>query len=385
MRVLITGGAGFIGAHLARRLLRERCSVSVLDNFSPQVHGSVQWLAADLAPQVTLFRGDVRDRPLVEKALERQDVVVHYAAETGTGQSMYAVARYVSVNLEGTACLLDVLVNRASPTVRKVIVASSRAVYGEGRYVCEAHGDVFPGPRQDEDLRAGRFEPRCPKCAREIAAVPTDEDAPLAPASLYGLTKQTQEQMVLLFARSLGIDGIALRYQNVYGPGQSLVNPYTGILAIFAGLARQGKPIEIFEDGRESRDFVHIGDVTEATWRSIRPDCRGVAVVNVGSGARTTVHAVADAINRFFGSRSRLSVSGAYRLGDIRHNVADLARAKALLGYEPSWRFEDGLANFLAWSAGERGDSSDYGGSLDEMRARGLLRAGAHPGSDASC
>jgi len=379
MRVLITGGAGFIGTHLARRLLSAHCTVSVLDNFSTQVHAGARGLPPDLAPHVRLFCGDVRDRALVATALEGQDAVVHFAAETGTGQSMYAVSRYASVNVEGTACVLDVLVNQDTRSVRKMLVASSRAVYGEGKYHCPVHGDVYPGARLDADLRSGRFEPRCPRCDGDLASVATDEASPLDPGSFYGLTKQMQEQMVLMFGRSLGLDAFALRYQNVYGPGQSLINPYTGILSIFSGLARQGRAIEIFEDGLESRDFVHVDDVVECTWRALQPDMHGVAAINVGSGERTSVREVAEAINAFYGGRSEVFVSGAYRVGDIRHNVADLTRARQLVGYLPLRGFADGLDDFLAWTLRQDAHGSAYTDSLEEMRDKGLLRSGGDP------
>ena len=374
MRVLITGGAGFIGTHLARRLLREACEVTILDNFNPQVHAGAVGLPDDLGAHVRLVRGDIRDREIVRDALEGQEVVVHYAAETGTGQSMYEIGRYEAVNLGGTACLLDVLVNAPEHPVRKLVVASSRAVYGEGKYACGEHGEVFPRKRDEADLRAGHFEPRCPQCGRDVEVAATDESSRIEPASFYGLTKHSQEQMTLLFARVLGIDGFALRYQNVFGPGQSLANPYTGILAVFSSLAKLGQPIELFEDGEESRDFVYIDDVIEGTWRCIQAQTKGVEVLNIGSGQRVSVRQVAEAINAHFGGRSPIRVGGGYRLGDIRHSLADLTLVRKTLGFEPVWRFEDGLRAFLAWAAGQREEGSRYQQSLAEMRARGLMR-----------
>lgn len=372
--VLVTGGAGFIGTHLARRLLSEGCRVSVLDNFSQQVHGESNELAQDIAPHVELFRGDVRDEDLVHRALENQDVVVHLAAETGTGQSMYEIRRYDEINIGGTANILEAVVNRKADGLRKIIVASSRAAYGEGQYRCGQHGTVYPQARAVEDLLAGNYEPRCPECRRECEPEPTSEDAPLRPLSFYGLTKQVQEQMVLMFGRACAISAYALRYQNVYGPGQSLSNPYTGILAVFFGLARSESTIQIFEDGRESRDFVFVDDVVEATFRFIREERDFSGSYNVGSGQRTAVSDVANAIADFFGNGTRTNVTGAFREGDIRHNFADLRKIQAATGFVPQWTFQDGVARFVDWAAEQDTQVGAYESSLCEMRERGLLR-----------
>jgi dTDP-L-rhamnose 4-epimerase len=372
LRVLVTGGAGFIGTHLVRRLIREGCAVTVLDNFHQQVHAT-RTLASDVAPHVRLIIADVSDRQAMAQALRDQHVVVHLAAETGTGQSMYAVRQYEWVNGLGTATLLDLLVNEPRPTVNKLVIASSRAVYGEGKYHCGRHGAVFPGERSVERLARGQFDPPCPSCGADCSVMPTDEQAPAHPSSFYGLTKYMQERTALLFAGALGISAFALRYQNVYGPGQSLSNPYTGILAIFANLARQGKPINVFEDGLESRDFVFVEDVTEATWRCIDPQRRGVEALNIGSGRATAVLAVARSIVEHFASTSRIEVSGAFRKGDVRHCVADIERARAVLGFEPQWDFRSGLRVFLEWAAAQAANESGYTRSLGELKARGLL------------
>jgi dTDP-L-rhamnose 4-epimerase len=373
-RVLITGGAGFIGTHLTRRLLREGCSVSVLDCFAPQVHGEHRELAPDVSRDVRLFRGDVRDPDLVLPALENQDVVVHLAAETGTGQSMYEVRKYQDVNIGGTANLLEALVNRKASRVRKVVVASSRAVYGEGQYGCTQHGTVYPKARAVDDLLAGDYEPRCPSCREECVPQPTSEEAPFCPLSFYGLTKQVQEQMVLMFGRTCSIPAYALRYQNVYGPGQSLSNPYTGILSIFFGLAKSESTIQVFEDGQESRDFVFVDDVVEATWHFIGESRDLSGSYNVGRGERTTVLQVAKDIVRFFDNDTPVEVTGAFREGDIRHNFADLARIHAATGFTPQFNFRQGLMQFLEWATEQDGAECAYESSLCELRERGLLR-----------
>ncbi|ABQ27347.1 SDR family NAD(P)-dependent oxidoreductase [Geotalea uraniireducens] len=374
MNVLVTGGAGFIGTNLTRKLLTENCHVTILDNFSEQIHGTSKILPPDIAGSVNLIVGDVRDPEVVARALQGQDVLVHLAAETGTGQSMYEVVRYEDVNLKGTAVIFDYLVNNKNHSIHKIVVASSRAVYGEGKYSCTSHGVVYPSKRKTSDLKAGLYDPLCPVCNATCSMLPTDEEARFSPSSFYGITKQIQEQMTLLFAESMGLSAYALRYQNVYGPGQSLKNPYTGILAIFSNLARAGQPIYIFEDGQESRDFVYIDDVVEATWRSISHTTPNtIAALNVGSGEKTTVLEVVEKIVSYFGSSSKINVNGAFRDGDIRHNLADITRIREKLGYEPRTLFAEGINKFLAWAETQQLESDKYEASLNEMKSKGLL------------
>ncbi|HTF62325.1 MAG TPA: NAD-dependent epimerase/dehydratase family protein, partial [Edaphobacter sp.] len=261
MRILITGGAGFIGQHLTRHLLSLNHEITILDNFLEQVHAGNRALPANPGEHVKLIVGDVADPAVLKPALDGQDCVVHLAAETGTGQSMYEVSRYERTNIAGTALLYELLSKENSFRVGRIVIASSRAIYGEGTYRCERDGVVYPISRSVEEKRAGQFDTLCPQCGDACEAIPTPETAPYQPSSFYGLTKQVQEQMALMFGHVLKIPTVALRYQNVYGPGQSLQNPYTGILAIFSNLARAGRSIQVFEDGLESRDFVYIDDV----------------------------------------------------------------------------------------------------------------------------
>jgi dTDP-L-rhamnose 4-epimerase len=374
VKVLVTGGAGFIGTHLCRKLLADGHAVSVVDNFSPQVHAGNCDLALDIRSDVKLIRGDVRDKSCLVASLAGQDAVIHLAAETGTGQSMYEVAHYEEVNLGGTALLLEQLVKQPASDIETVIVASSRAVYGEGRYVCAEHGVQFPDARLKADMLKKQFQPVCPRCSSEMEAVPTTEDSRLHPTSFYGLTKLTQEQMTLMFGRALGLRAFGLRFQNVYGPGQSLNNPYTGILPVFSNQARFAKPIYIFEDGRESRDFVYVQDVCEATVACLAAPAV-VEALNVGSGRQTTVLEIAQKVVDYFGSKSEIFVNGAFRIGDVRHSLADLGRVRSRLGFEPKWSFSEGLLRFLEWSADEKPQHVGYEESFQEMSARNMYHA----------
>ncbi|RQP19376.1 MAG: NAD-dependent epimerase/dehydratase family protein, partial [Parapedobacter sp.] len=357
MNVLISGGAGFIGSNLALRLVELGHQVTVLDNLSAQVHGPKadehSYLYQRIRNKVSFIYGDVTKREDWEKCLEGQQVVVHLAAETGTGQSMYKITHYTSVNMLGTAELLDILTNKRGHSIRKVLIASSRAVYGEGKYETEEGRVVYPNARKKEDLDCGRFEIQGEEPDQKLKPVATDELSKVHPTSVYGLTKLFQEQLVTTVCPTIGVMPVVMRYQNVYGPGQSLQNPYTGILSIFSSLIRQGKTINIFEDGLESRDFVYIDDVVEATIRAITCDEAIGGIFNVGAGIPTTVLEVAKALMHHYDREVKLHISGNYRLGDIRHNFADITRIGAALGYKPSVMFSEGVGRFVDWVKGQ--------------------------------
>ncbi|MDP4278789.1 MAG: NAD-dependent epimerase/dehydratase family protein, partial [Bacteroidota bacterium] len=351
--------------------------VTVLDNLSPQIHGNDPSVDSPLylsiVDKVRFIKGSVTSREDWEKALEDQDAVIHLAAETGTGQSMYQIQHYIDVNVGGTALLLDILANRKY-LVNKLIVASSRAIYGEGKYRCPKHGVVYPVARLDDDMAAGDFSCKCPVCRREVELLPTTEDSLLHPTSVYGIAKQTQEQLVLTVGQSLGIAAVAYRYQNVYGPGQSLSNPYTGILSIFSTRIKNGKDINIFEDGKETRDFVYIDDVAEATILGLEREEANGEVFNVGTGVLTDVMTVAQTLCRNYGINVPLTISGNYRLGDIRHNVADITKIREKLGFEPEWDFERGMAAFTRWVNDQAVQCDKYEQSLQEMKEKGLYK-----------
>lgn len=374
--ILITGGAGFIGSNIALKLLAQGRNVTVLDNLTEQIHGNnpdESQLYNSIKDRVRFIRGSVTDRGVFETVLEGQDAVIHLAAETGTGQSMYEIDKYCSTNIGGTALLLDILANKKT-TIKKVIVAESRAIYGEGKYSCETCGIVYPIARTEADMLAGDFRVKCPQCNKPLNLIATDEDSKLHPTSVYGITKQVQGQLIHCVCQAIGIASVSFRYQNVYGPGQSLKNPYTGILSIFSNSLRQNNDIHIFEDGTESRDFVYIDDVADATILAIDNDkCSGMAF-NVGTGTSVDVMTVANRLKEFYKSSSQIKVSGNFRLGDIKHNFADITLARNILGYEPKYSFEKGLSRFCEWVLTQPPETDNYKKSLEEMKAKGLYK-----------
>ncbi|MDO7483958.1 NAD-dependent epimerase/dehydratase family protein [Acinetobacter pittii] len=374
--VLITGGAGFIGSNLALKLVSKGYNVTVLDNLSPQIHGDNPQdsspLFLSIKDKVNFILGTVTKKSDWELALEDQDAIIHLAAETGTGQSMYEVQKYVDVNINGTALMLDLLVNNSYP-VKKVIVASSRSIYGEGKYISKELGVVYPTQRTADYMDQKDFEVKY-HGSSELKLVATDEESKIHPSSVYGITKQNQEQMVLTVCSSMGIAGVAFRYQNVYGPGQSLKNPYTGILSIFSTQIKNGNKINIFEDGKESRDFVYIDDVVEATILGLEKEEANNQVFNVGTGIATSVLTVADQLVKNYNIDVPITISGNYRLGDIRHNYADLTKIKKYLGFEPKVSFEEGIKKFTQWVNTQEIQEDRYQQSINEMKEKGLYK-----------
>jgi dTDP-L-rhamnose 4-epimerase len=375
--ILITGGAGFIGSSLALKLLGKGYTVTVLDNLSTQIHGenpAQSYLYQRIKDKVHFIYGDVINRSDWENALLNQDAVIHLAAETGTGQSMYEIERYTNINIGGTALSLDIITNQKT-SIKKVIVASSRAIYGEGKYSCTEHSFAYPEERQESDMLRGDFENKCPICNKPVTLEATDETSRIHPTSIYGITKQVQEQIVLLACKAINVPAVAYRYQNVYGPGQSLKNPYTGILSIFSTNLIHNQPINIFEDGEESRDFVYIDDVVEATILGLEKNEADYQVFNVGSGKRTSVITVAETLKSYYSSKSQITVSGNFRLGDIRHNYADISKITNILGFTPKYNFERGLKIFAEWVMAEKIQKNDlYLQSLEEMKVKGLFK-----------
>ena len=341
--VLITGGAGFIGSHLADTLLRSGHRVRALDSLVEQVHGEPQ-RPAYLSDEIELVAGDVRNAEVVRGALEGVDAVFHFAARVGVGQSMYELAEYAGANTAGTAVLLEALLDHP---VRKLVVASSMSVYGEGAYE--------PTPaveRTREQLERGEWEPRGPN-AEELRPVPTPESKPPSLASVYALTKYDQERLCLLFGAAYDVPTVALRLFNVYGPRQALSNPYTGVLAIFAArLLNDRRPL-VYEDGRQRRDFVHVADVARACELALRGGDADGRAVNIGSGSSVSVLEIADQLGRVLGKEVEPEVPGKFRTGDIRHCFADISLAREALGFEPQVPLEEGIRSLAGWLEGQ--------------------------------
>jgi dTDP-L-rhamnose 4-epimerase len=348
VKVLVTGGAGFVGSRVVDILLEHGHTIAVLDVLSPQIH-AVRAFSPAQRNNATCIQADVRDTDALRGALAGVEAVVHLAAETGTGQSMYNIRHYSDVNTLGTAGLLDLLVNEPH-TVRRFVLASSRAVYGEGQYRCPRCGIIHPPTRPAEQLARHEWEIVCPICGGPAEPVPTREDALLQPQSIYASTKQTQEQLITIACQSRGIESVVLRYQNVYGPGQSLTNPYTGMISIFFSLIAEGAPLALFEDGLPSRDFVFIDDVAAATAAATEAAGVGNSIINVGTGVRTSVHEVAMLLYTLLEVEPNARVTGQSRAGDIRHCYADIARLRDQLGYTPQIDFTEGLRRFVAWA-----------------------------------
>ncbi len=371
--VLISGGAGFIGSRLCEKLFERGYKVTILDNLSTQIHGdNDSSLLEKIKDKCIFIKGDVRNKSDWIKAIKNQDFIIHLAAETGTGQSMYDISNYTEVNVLGTAKMLEALSETRSK-VKKIILASSRAVYGEGKYMClKKERFLFPLQRSEKDLKNAQFEIKDNNSLLKYVA--TDENSELQPLSIYAINKLQQEQMVLFMGRTLGIQVVCLRYQNVYGPGQSLSNPYTGILSVFSTRILNNNNIDIYEDGLQTRDFVYIDDVVEATTLAIKKNIICNEIINIGSGTSTTVKDVANILKKYFQSNIKISISGKYRVGDIRHNFADITKAKEILNFSPKFNFQEGVINFVQWVKNQNIMRDNYDNSVNELKEKGLLK-----------
>ena len=369
--VLVTGGAGFIGSHLVDALVERGHRVRVLDALVSQVHGeNASPLYLNKAAE--FVQGDICDRALVNKVLDDIDVVFHEAAEVGVGQSMYEIERYVRANDLGTAVLLEAILERR-PQIKKLVVASSMSIYGEGAYTCASCGSVSPQLRPAEQLLDRRWELECPKCGTHLSPAPTTEEKPLFPTSVYAVTKQDQEQFCLAVGRSYGIPAVALRYFNVYGTRQALSNPYTGVCAIFSARLLNGNRPLVFEDGEQSRDFVHVSDIVRANLLALESDRANYQAINVGTGRATSVREVSRLLAEGLGLDLEPEIVAKYREGDIRHCVADISKAKALLGYEPQVTLERGIPELLSWVRAQAAQDQ-VASATAELESRQLVR-----------
>ncbi len=372
--ILISGGAGFIGSNLTIKLVERGYNVTILDNLSEQIHGkNTSFLFQSVKGISNFIYGDVRNKKDWQKALLGQQIIVHLAAETGTGQSMYKESKYIDVNINGTQNLLDCLKEKEH-SVEKIIVASSRAIYGEGKYLCINNGFVYPSSRNEIDMKKGDFHPKSKTCKSILKLVATDENSKIQPTSIYGITKQKQEELILSANKHLKIPTVSFRYQNVYGPGQSLLNPYTGILSIFSTRILNNNNIDVYEDGKQTRDFVYINDVVDATILGIEKESANGQVFNVGSGEPASVIQIAKDLKRLYDSNIKILINGQFRLGDIRHNFADLTKIKSVLGYKPKYNLKKGIDEFVIWVKNQEIMDDNYERSIVELRKKGLIK-----------
>jgi dTDP-L-rhamnose 4-epimerase len=370
--ILVTGGAGYIGSHLVDALVERDYHVTVLDNLEPQVHRSGTWPSYANA-KARYVKGDVRDRSVFEPLVLRSQAVVHFGAAVSVGQSMYQVDRYVDVNTRGTALLLDILVN-AKHNVEKVIVASSIGVYGEGAYECAVHGAVAPTIRSERQLAMRDWEQRCSQCSAHVKSVPTPEDKTLYRDNIYSMTKYHQEEMVLLIGKTYGIPSVAPRFFNVYGPRQSLSNPYAGVAAIWLSRLLNGKQPIVFEDGGQLRDFVSIHDVVDCLVLMLEKPGADYLPVNIGSGETVTILDIAKLLGRLLGSSIEPQITQSGRKFDIRHNTADISRARQALGFAPKVSLEQGFTELIDWAKTTPDVAVDFfDKALQELQEKGLL------------
>ncbi|WP_367566860.1 NAD-dependent epimerase/dehydratase family protein [Lacrimispora sp.] len=377
-KILITGGAGFIGTEVVKQLSDSgEYEITVLDAMTKQIHGECwksSYLYKSIETKCHFIKTDIRDFKAVKNAVSDSEYIIHLASETGTGQSMYQINRYNEVNLMGTSNILQAISEaKKESRVRKIILSSSRSVYGEGKYVCPQCGIVHPGPRKKERMTVGDFGVYCEICNSRLALVPTTEDSKITPNSLYAFTKYAQERMLETMCPALGVDYTIFRFQNVYGIGQSLKNPYTGILSIFSSLLLENKPINIFEDGNESRDFINVIDVASTVIKSLETLESSMQIINLGSGNGVSVIEIAKFLKAIYKSNSQINVTGDFRMGDIAHNIADISKAEDILDFKQTISLERGLRDFSEWVLKQEKNDCDYEISLDEMENAGLF------------
>lgn len=370
--ILVTGGMGFVGSHLVDELVRRGHRVRIFDNLDPQVHprGAVPEYAN---PHAEFIRGDIRDLDAVKKALAGIEIVFHKAAAVGVGQSQYEIKRYVDVNTGGTANLLDLLAN-ADHKVEKLIVAASQTSYGEGRYTCAEHGIHHPGLRSNARLERARWEHPCPSCGADLSPVPIPEDAQRICYAIYAQTKMHQEDMALNIGRAYNIPSVALRYFNIYGPRQSLSNPYTGVGAIFMSRLKNGKRPVIYEDGKQSRDFISVRDIVQANMLALEKSDGDYRAFNVGSGIGTSIEHIALTLSKILGLEHLApSLTGTYRHGDTRHSTADISRIKKTLGFRPRVDFQRGMEELVAWGRGRKA-TDGFAKAHHALQRKGLIQ-----------
>ncbi len=368
-KILITGGAGFVGSHTADQLLQHGYEVRVYDNLSEQVHGHE--FPSYLSKGVEFIRGDMRNLDHLTRVVRDTDVIFHLAAAVGVGQSMYRIADYTAANTLGTANLLQAILD-SRVQLEKIIVASSMSIYGEGEYSCSNCGKVAPGMRSLEQLQKKAWEVLCPQCGRTLSPIATRESKPLHCSSIYALSKKDQEEMVLLFGRTYDIPAVALRYFNIFGTRQSLSNPYTGVVAIFASRLMNGNPPVVFEDGSQLRDFVSVHDIVQANLLAMHTREADGMALNIGSGQPISIREIASELSSTLAMATPLQITGKYRAGDIRHCFADIGLASRVLGYVPKVKFGEGLKELVNW-LGSQNAQDRVADAMQTLQTRGLV------------
>jgi dTDP-L-rhamnose 4-epimerase len=372
--VLVTGGCGFIGSHTVDLLLEKGYNVAILDSLEPQVHGKNAKLPDYVDKRVTFIQGDIRDRQLLKKVIQDVDAVIHLAAMVGVGQSMYDIERYIDVNTRGSASLLDLVVNEKNH-IKKLVVASSMSIYGEGKYYCEkCRVHIYPKLRSEEALKHQQWDHLCPNCRSPLVPKPTDEEKPLMPTSIYAMAKHHQEEMFLLIGKTYGIPAVALRYFNAYGSRQALSNPYTGCAAIFTSRILNNNPPYIFEDGNQTRDFVHVKDVARANVTAMESASANYEAINVGAGEPITIKGLAEKLIELYGKNFKSQVSLEYRKGDIRHCFADTEKAKKLLNFKVTIPPSEGFSELSGWAKSNKwGAAESFDKAFKELKERNLV------------
>ncbi len=366
MKILVTGGAGFVGSHLVDELV-EKHEVTIYDNLEPQVHKDIPEYLNNGAE---FIKEDVCDRAKLKDAIIDSEVIFHEAAMVGVGQSMYQIEKYMDANTMGTAKLLDILANEEH-NVKKLIVASSMSIYGEGKYECSDCGVLYPPLRSNEQLKRREWEMRCPSCGKIAKPVPTDENKPLQPTSIYAISKKDQEEMCLTVGRAYGIPTVALRYFNIYGPRQALSNPYTGVCAIFSSRIKNNNPPIIFEDGLQTRDFISVHDIVSSNLLVMEKSKANYEMFNVGTGKPVSILEIAHTLSKLYDKALKPEIVNKYRSGDIRHCYSDISKIRKL-GFRPSVSFEDGMHELVEWGiTKEAEDKSDT--AYQELKEKGLV------------